>query len=91
MDGGLVSPILSKLFHRDDLDKMKYICLKNCIINKTPTMCGTVLEVDPQEANMLLGIGRIAPYHEDDCDNRSIGLEISSEVVMKRRGRPRKV
>jgi hypothetical protein len=84
-------PVLSKLFHRDDLDKMKYICLKNCIINKTPIMSGVVLEVDPQEANMLLGIGRIAPFHEDVVENRSVGLEVSSEVVMKRRGRPRKV
>jgi hypothetical protein len=84
-------PVLSKLFHRDDFDKMKYICLKNCIINKTPTMSGMVLEIDPQEANILLGIGRIAPFDEDVVENRSVGLEVSSEVVMKRRGRPRKV
>lgn len=89
--GELVSPVLSKLFQRDDLDKMKYICLKNCIINKAPIMCGTVLEVDPQEANMLMGIGRIAPYNEEVCDNRSIGLDGASESIMKRRGRPRKV
>lgn len=89
--GELVSPVLSKLFHRDDLDKMKYICLKNCIINMNPTMAGMVLEVDPEQAKMLLGIGRIAPFDEGVMEDRSIGLETSSEVVMKRRGRPRKV
>jgi hypothetical protein len=70
---------------------MKYICLKNCIINKTPVMADTVLDIDDEQAKMLLGIGRIAPYDEEPLfDNRSVGITNSPETLVKRRGRPKK-
>lgn len=70
---------------------MKYICVKSCVINSIPVMSGAVVEVESEEAKMLLGIGRIAPYHEDEIEDRSIGLENSSEMLLKRRGRPKKI
>jgi len=69
---------------------MKYICLKSCVINKLPRSAGTIVDVSDSEASLLLGIGRISPYDESACDNRSVGLDTSNEFLAKRRGRPRK-
>lgn len=69
---------------------MKYKCVKGCIINKTPVQAGTVLEIQEREATMLMQIGRVIPFDEPIAvENRSIGLEISPEIIVKRRGRPR--
>jgi hypothetical protein len=88
--GELVSPILFKMVLRGILNKMKYICIKGCVINKKAVSSGTILDIASEEARKLLDIGRIAKYEEVQTENRSIGLEISTESVAKRRGRPRK-
>jgi hypothetical protein len=41
-------------------------------------------------AKDLMGMGRIVPHDEAEPENRSVGLEGSSEEPVKRRGRPKK-
>ncbi|MFZ9066264.1 MAG: hypothetical protein ACO23R_02710 [bacterium] len=68
---------------------MKYKCLKSCIIGKSAVKAGDIVDVDGDEAKMLMGIGRIMPHDEVVLEDRSVGLESSSQTVVKRRGRPK--
>jgi len=68
---------------------MKYEVLKSCIINKSPSKAGSIVDVTGDEERTLLALGRIAPYSEPMIENRSVGLE-DSEEKPKRRGRPKK-
>jgi hypothetical protein len=50
---------------------------------------GSLVELDDAEAKELMAMGRVAPHHEEQIKDRSVGL--SEETKPRRRGRPRKV
>ena len=64
---------------------MKYQVLKSCVIDKKPTKAGEIVDVIGDEERTLLSLGRIAPYDEPIIENRSIGLEESTEKPKRRR------
>jgi hypothetical protein len=70
---------------------MKYKVVKGCVIKGAGHQPGAVVELDSDLAGQLMGIGRIMPCDESEVENRSVGLEGSSEEPAKRRGRPKKV
>jgi hypothetical protein len=50
---------------------------------------GSLVELDDAEAKELMAMGRVAPHHEEQIEDRSVGF--SEETKPRRRGRPRKV
>lgn len=69
---------------------MKYQVLKNCVFSGGRAKVGEVIEVGDKEATELMGIGRITPHHEPVVENRSVGLEESTEAP-KKRGKSKKI
>jgi hypothetical protein len=70
---------------------MKYKVVKGCVIKGSIHQPGEVVELDKDLAKQLMGIGRVMPHDEVEAENRSVGLDCSSEEPAKRRGRPKKV
>lgn len=70
-------------------DIMKYQVQKGCVIKGSAYKVGDVVEIDESTARSLMGIGRVAPYHEPVVQDRSVGLS-SSDQAVKRRARPKK-
>jgi hypothetical protein len=50
---------------------------------------GSLVELNDAEAKELMAMGRVAPHHEEQIEDRSVGL--SEETKPRRRGRPKKV
>ena len=69
---------------------MKYEITKNTRTSQGNATIGDVVELSADEARELMAYGRIKPYDESKMVDRSVGLEVSEEKVV-RRGRPRKV
>lgn len=69
---------------------MKYEITKNTMTTQGAKAIGDVLELGADEARQLMAIGRIKPYNESQLVDRSVGLTVSEEKVV-RRGRPKKV
>lgn len=69
---------------------MKYKVVKGCVIKGAGHQPGEVVDLEDGMARDLMGMGRIVPHDEAEPENRSVGLEGSSEEPVKRRGRPKK-
>lgn len=69
---------------------MKFRIIRDCMIKGQHAKVGEIVDVDDSVGTTLLAIGRVEPYTEEKMENRSVGLENSSEEP-KKRGRPRKV
>lgn len=69
---------------------MKYQVVKGCVVKGEAHHPGSIVELDQGTARDLMGIGRIVPHDEPETQNRSVGLEASTEDPVKRRGRPKK-
>lgn len=69
---------------------MKYLVLKNTVVNSVAVRAGDVIEVPESEVNFLIGIKRIEPVTEKIVEtvDRSVGLDEADKP--KKRGRPRK-
>lgn len=68
---------------------MKYQIVKNTMTSQGAKTSGEIVELMDEEARTLMGYGRCVPFNEVEIVDRSIGLEISEEKVI-RRGRSRK-
>lgn len=69
--------------------KMKYKILKNTVANGAPVRVGDVLELSAQEAYILLGYGRIAPFDESEIRIAEAPVVENRDPVMPaKRGRP---
>jgi hypothetical protein len=68
---------------------MKYEITKNTMTTQGAQTVGSVVELSADEARQLMAIGRIKPYDESQIVDRSVGLAVSEEKVV-RRGRPKK-
>lgn len=69
---------------------MKYEITKNTRTSHGNATIGDVVELSADEARELMAYGRIKPYDESKMVDRSVGLEVSEEKVV-RRGRPKKI
>jgi hypothetical protein len=68
---------------------MKYEILKSTRTSQGNASIGDVVQLSADEARELMAYGRIKPHDESQIVDRSVGLEVSEEKVV-RRGRPRK-
>ena len=68
---------------------MKYQITKNTMTSQGAKTSGEVVELNDDEAKSLMGYGRCVPFNEPEVLDRSVGLDVSEEKVI-RRGRPRK-
>ena len=62
---------------------MKYKVVKGCVIKGAGHQPGDVVELDKDLASQLMGIGRVIPSDESEPQNRSVGLEGSTEEPVK--------
>lgn len=67
---------------------MKYVVLRNTVAGGRVRRQGSLVELSDSEARELMGMGRVAPHHEEKTVDRSVGL--TEETKPRRRGRPRK-
>jgi len=64
---------------------MKYKVKKGCVINTKSTQPGDIVEINDNDAALLMSINRIEPYDEPkELQDRSVGLD---EDKPKRRTR----
>ena len=68
---------------------MKYKVLRNTVAAGRVRRMGSLVELNDAEAKELMAMGRVAPHHEEQIEDRSVGL--SEETKPRRRGRPKKV
>lgn len=69
---------------------MKYLVLKNTVVDGSAVRAGDVIEVPKGEVNFLVGIKRVEPVTEKTVEtiDRAVGLDEDDKP--KKRGRPRK-
>ena len=54
---------------------MKYLVKKGCVINSKSTQPGDIVELNDNDAALLMAIQRIEPYDEPkELQDRSVGL-----------------
>lgn len=70
---------------------MKYKILKNTVANGQPVRAGDVVELGQREANVLMGYGRVAPYHEEEITTNVVEDIIHRDPVVKRGRKPKNV
>ena len=67
---------------------MKYEVIRDCVIKGERYKVGDVVsDLSAQLVKDLMAIGRLAPHHEPESNNRAIGAK-DSESAPKKRGRP---
>lgn len=68
---------------------MRYQVLKGCVAGGRARRLGSIIELDDEEGQSLMLMGRVAPYNEPEpLADRALGL--AEETKPRRRTRARK-